>query len=311
MSRMIKILSVNVSEKKGVVKLPVDAIRLTGKGISGDVHSGHWHRQVSMLGVHSIQKTEKELDRKITPGEFAENITTEGMPVHKAGVFDRFYNEQVELEVTQIGKKCHGNGCAVLQDTGRCVMPEEGVFLRVLKGGRLRAGDHLTYRPRVFEIKIITISDRASRGIYEDRSGPEIARFIEEFYGFRQRKASIHNVVIPDDPPTIRETVKKGLDQSVDIIITTGGTGIGPRDFTPDVVRPMLAKEIPGIMELVRVKYGMDKPNALLSRGIAGVTGMTQLYTLPGSVKAVKEYCEEIFKTIDHTMLMLHDIGDH
>ena len=84
------------------------------------------------------------------------------------------------------------------------------------------------------------------------------------------------------------------------IIITTGGTGIGPRDITVETVTPMLTKEIPGIMEYIRIRYGTEKPNALLSRGVAGIIGKSLIYTLPGSVRAVEEYMTEILKTLKH-----------
>jgi len=117
-------------------------------------------------------------------------------------------------------------------------------------------------------------------------------------------------VLIPDDPGKLDELVKSASDDC-DLIFTTGGTGIGPRDITVEVVRPLLSKEIPGIMEYIRVKYGTEKPNALLSRGIAGITGKSLIYTLPGSVKAVDEYMSEILRTVKHTLLMLHGIDSH
>jgi len=98
---------------------------------------------------------------------------------------------------------------------------------------------------------------------------------------------------------------------AADLIITTGGTGIGPRDITPEVVKPLLTKEIPGIMEQIRVKYGTKNPRALLSRGVAGAMGNTLIYTLPGSVKAVHEYMAEIVKTMEHTFYMLYGIDKH
>ena len=94
-------------------------------------------------------------------------------------------------------------------------------------------------------------------------------------------------------------------------MITTGGTGIGPKDFTPDVIRPMLDKEIPGLMDHIRLKYGAEKPNALISRSIAGVMGNTLVFALPGSVKAVNEYMEEILKSFWHMIYMLHGIDSH
>jgi molybdenum cofactor synthesis domain-containing protein len=95
------------------------------------------------------------------------------------------------------------------------------------------------------------------------------------------------------------------------IVITTGGTGIGPRDITVETIRPLMTKEIPGIMEFIRIKYGAEKPNSLLSRGIAGVTGKSLIYTLPGSVRAVEEYMNEIVKTLKHTIYMQYGVDKH
>ena len=95
------------------------------------------------------------------------------------------------------------------------------------------------------------------------------------------------------------------------LIITTGGTGIGPRDITIETVQPLLEKEIPGIMEFIRIKYGTLKPNALLSRGVAGLMGKSLIYTLPGSVRAVEEYMNEIVKTLKHTFYMQYGVDKH
>ena len=100
----IKVLSVNISEKKGTIKKPVEAIQLSKIGVEGDAHSGNWHRQVSLLATESIEKFSKEAGRKIKFGEFAENITTEGLLLYETKPLDRFRNETIELEVTQIGK---------------------------------------------------------------------------------------------------------------------------------------------------------------------------------------------------------------
>ena len=119
------------------------------------------------------------------------------------------------------------------------------------------------------------------------------------------------NHLIPDDSVQLTTLVKNCISNGADIVFTTGGTGIGPRDITPETIRPLLDKEIPGIMELIRVKYGMEKPAALLSRGIAGVSAKTLIYCLPGSVKPVTEYCNEILPTIEHSLYMLEGIDNH
>lgn len=164
--------------------------------------------------------------------------------------------------------------------------------------------------PHIYNIIVITLSDRAYRGEYEDLSGPGVGQRIGEFMKSEGWEYVIDLKLIPDDPDQLSEQIAKVSGQC-DIIITTGGTGIGPRDITVETVRPLLSKEIPGIMEYIRVKYGSEKPNALLSRGIAGITGKALIYTLPGSPKAVDEYMTEILKTLKHTLLMLYGIDSH
>lgn len=306
----IKVLSVNISEKKGTVKKPVDYIEITEKGVVNDAHAGDWHRQISLLAKESIVKSEHKAGRKIKFGEFAENITTEGIVLHEAKRLDLFTIGDVELEVTQIGKKCH-SGCEIFKEIGNCVMPKEGIFTRVLKGGQIKAGDIIQYTPKVYKINVITLSDRASKGVYEDRSGPAVIEMVEDYFTERGERFEIEHTIIPDDPNALETLLWKAEDEKVDVVITTGGTGIGPRDYTPEVVQSLLDKEIPGIMEMIRIKYGTEKPNALLSRSVAGVMGETLVYALPGSVKAVKEYMTEILKTLLHLTYMLNEIDAH
>jgi molybdenum cofactor synthesis domain-containing protein len=190
-------------------------------------------------------------------------------------------------------------------------MPKEGIFCRVLEGGKLQAGSWMEYHPRQLQVRIVTLSDRASRGEYEDKSGPMLEQLVREFFSREGRYVSSKLEIIPDDPDMLRQQIGHFVKEGSDIIFTTGGTGIGPRDITPDTVRPLLTMEIPGIMEMIRVKYGMQAPNALLSRSLAGVIKGTLVYVLPGSPKAVKEYTDEIFKTIEHSLRMLHQIDTH
>lgn len=307
----IKIVSLNISEKKGTIKTPVPEMKLNKKGIIGDAHAGDWHRQVSMLAQESINRFEKELGRKLDPGEFAENITTVGLEIKEVLPLDKFVGCHAELEVTQIGKKCHGYGCAIFSQTGNCVMPKEGIFLRVTKEGELKKGDNLLYHPKIFRFCVITLSDRASRGEYEDLSGPRVSELINQHFAQKKRKCKVKNIVIPDDATLLEETFNKALKENYDGIITTGGTGIGPRDITVETIQPLLDKEIPGIMEHIRMKYGAEKPNALLSRGITGIKKQSLVYTLPGSVKAVNEYMNEILKTFEHLIFMMNGLDIH
>ena len=140
-----KVISVNISSKKGVRKKPVDEILLKADyGIEGDAHaSSEWHRQVSLLALESIKKMQgKGLDVK--PGDFAENVTTEGLDLISLPLGTELHiGIEVIGEVSQIGKECHTR-CAIYYQAGDCVMPKEGIFIRVLKGGKIRAGDSVT-----------------------------------------------------------------------------------------------------------------------------------------------------------------------
>ena len=305
-----KVVSLNISRKKGTVKNPEEAVTLGPLGVEGDAHAGKWHRQVSLLGTESYQKVAESSGLKLVHGAFAENITTEGFILYKANVFDRFVAGDIILEVTQIGKKCH-KGCEIQKQTGDCIMPREGIFCRVLKGGNLKAGKEFEYIPRVISVQVITLSDRAYAGDYEDKSGPAAEKLMKEFFESNGRSHHIKRVILPDSEEKIREALKSSLRENYDIIITTGGTGIGPRDISPEVIKPLIDKEIPGIMEHIRMKYGSQKPNALISRSLAGVAGKSLVYVLPGSVKAVNEYLSEIILTIEHSLRMLHSIDSH
>jgi len=307
----LKVISVNISEKKGVIKSPVPEIRITENGIADDAHSGPWNRQISLLGIESIQRFEKQLGRPIIPGEFAENITTEGMELFHAKPLDQFHIGDVVLEVTQIGKHCHGDNCAIFREVGNCVMPKEGIFCRVVKTGVIKPGDSIEYHPDIVYILIITLSDRASLGIYEDKSGPAVARLMEEYFTSQEQLYCIKTMVLPDHPYRLREALLRAKGTKVDIVITTGGTGIGPKDFTPEVIRPLLTKEIPGIMDHIRVKYGQAKPQALLSRSLAGVMDQTIVFALPGSVKGVQEYISELKGSFKHMMYMINGLDIH
>jgi molybdenum cofactor synthesis domain-containing protein len=130
------------------------------------------------------------------------------------------------------------------------------------------------------------------------------------FFSSAGWQLEIKTELIPDDEEMLKKLLKEG-GQKFNIIITTGGTGIGPRDITIDTVKPLLSKEMTGIMDYIRLKYGAEKPNALLSRSVAGIIGQSLIYTLPGSVKAVQEYLNEIIKTLKHTIYMQNGVDKH
>ncbi len=142
--RAARILAVCISEVRGIQKHPVEKIELkTGHGIVGDAHAGDWHRQVSLLGQESVMKVQKHIDFDLKPGDFAENVLTEGLILYELPVGTRIRIGTALCEVTQIGKECHMN-CAIREKAGDCVMPREGIFARVLEDGEAKAGDWVT-----------------------------------------------------------------------------------------------------------------------------------------------------------------------
>ena len=309
-----KVVSVNLSAETGQSKIPVPDITVGETGVAGDAHAGHWHRQVSVLALESIDRFSREHQRRFTPGEFAENITTEGLDLAHCGMLDRFVfpgDEPVELELTQVGKACHGEGCAIFRQVGRCVMPTQGLFCRVIRPGKIKPGDVVVHAARVLQIHVITLSDRASRGVYEDKSGPRICEILDAYFDGRPWRVQIGRKLIPDEADLLKHELTAARSADADVIFTTGSTGIGPRDIAPETVLSLADKQIPGVMEMIRCKYGMDKPGALLSRSVAAVLGQTLIYTLPGSPRAVQEYLDEILKTLEHSLLMLRGIGRH
>ncbi|MBI5241538.1 MAG: molybdenum cofactor synthesis protein [Elusimicrobia bacterium] len=311
MSAPLEVVSVNLSPGKGTAKKPVPRAEVGPQGLAGDGHAGPWHRQVSLLSLETIARFNAAHGTRIGPGEFAENLTLRGTDLSGVAVLDRLRFGPVELEVSQIGKACHGEGCAVFQRVGECAMPKEGIFARVVEGGALQPGDRGEHLPRALKIHVITLSDRAARGDYPDRSGPRLRQLLEAFFAGKRWHPAFASAVLPDDAVRLREALEQAIRGGADLIFTTGGTGVGPRDITPEAVLAVAGKQVPGIMENIRAKFGAAKPAALLSRSVAAVAGTTQIYALPGSVRAVEEYLGEILKTMEHMIFMLHALDVH
>jgi molybdopterin adenylyltransferase len=153
------------------------------------------------------------------------------------------------------------------------------------------------------KVSVITISDRASRGEYEDRSGPEIEKAIRALYS----SASVSRSIVPDEPADIRAALES--QAGADFILTTGGTGLSPRDVTPEVTERFCEKEIPGIAEALRAESYAETPAAMLSRGYAGVRGATIVVNLPGSPRAVLLCMKVLGPVMEHAMRMIRAEG--
>ncbi len=137
------IKAVCISEIKGVQKHTVERIELLpDHGIEGDAHAGKWHRQVSLLSVSSVEKLQEKLDFTLFPGAFAENILVDGIVLYELPVGTRLKIGTAICEVTQIGKECHAD-CAIRKKAGDCVMPREGIFVKVMESGCASPGDQV------------------------------------------------------------------------------------------------------------------------------------------------------------------------
>lgn len=140
---MAKVISINISKEKGVIKDPIEkGFFKKNFGLEGDAHGGDWHRQVSLLAEESIDKMKELGLSELTPGVFAENITTKGIILYTLPIGTKLKIGEVIMEVTQIGKECH-SGCQISKVTGKCIMPKEGIFARILEEGYIQAGDEL------------------------------------------------------------------------------------------------------------------------------------------------------------------------
>ncbi|NPV42038.1 MAG: MOSC domain-containing protein [Anaerolineae bacterium] len=285
---MARVVAVNISEKKGTFKHPVDQVTLmVDHGIQGDAHAGNWHRQVSLLAQESIDKMAAMGVDDLTPGKFAENITTQGIDLVSLPVGSRLWVGEVLMEVTQIGKECHHH-CQIYQQVGMCVMPTEGIFTKVIKEGTVKAGDEIVTVPSI-RAAVITISDKGSSGAREDKSGPALVEALKDLAVVNE------TLIIPDERDQIEAALCRLADAgATDVIFTTGGTGFAPRDVTPEATLAVIDRAVPGIPEAMRQASAQITPRAMLSRAAAGIRKRTLIVNLPGSPKAAVE-CLQVF----------------
>jgi molybdenum cofactor synthesis domain-containing protein len=153
---------------------------------------------------------------------------------------------------------------------------------------------------------VVTASNRASSGVYEDRSGQALARGLADL-GFDVGEPR----VLPDDADQLEAALREAVDAGVDVVLTTGGTGLSPTDITPEATRRVLEREAPGLAEAVR-RYGVDNgvPTSVLSRGLAGTAGRTLIANLPGSTGGVKDALAVLGPLLPHVVSQLRG-GDH
>ncbi len=296
---MAKIHAISVSDKKGVRKTNVDkAFFQDDFGIKNDAHAGKWHRQVSLLALESVNKmVEKGLDVK--SGDFAENVTTVGLDLLSLPVGSEIKIGDISLIISQIGKICH-HRCAIYRQAGDCVMPKEGIFGVVRGSGELSVGDEIeNLGKKGYSVGIITLSDRASKGEYEDITGAELEKYIKE----NLETSFIRREIIADEKDLLDANLRDFADtQNFDIIITNGSTGVSPRDIAPDVTLPLIERRLLGFEEVMRMESAKITKTAIVSRAVCGIRKNSLIINLPGSPKGAIENLGFIMPAIDHTV---------
>jgi len=301
---MGKVIAICISEKRGTPKQDVNSGYFEAAwGLNGDAHAGGWHRQVSLLSANKIEAFNRQ-GADVAPGAFGENLVVKDIDFRALPVGTLLRCGSVLLEMTQIGKECHTH-CAIYHRMGDCIMPREGVFARVLEHGVISVCDEMSIEQRKesrpWQVAVITLSDKGSRGEREDKSGSAIAARLRE-NGYEV----VEEILLPDDRAALEKTLIRLCDQrQPDLILTSGGTGFSPRDTTPEATLAVANRQAPGIAEAVRAASMAITPRAMLSCAVSVIRGGTLIINLPGSPKACMESMDIFLDVIPHAMGLL------
>lgn len=301
---MGKIQAICSSDVRGIAKSVIPEGRFkVDWGLEGDAHAGHWHRQVSLLGLESIEDFRRR-GGNVEFGAFGENLVVDGFIFSKLPVGTLLRCGDVLLEITQIGKACHSH-CAVYEAVGDCIMPREVVFAKVLEGGVIHPGDEMVEvergEKRPYQAAVITLSDKGSQGLRQDESGPVIVKRLEQ-----EGYDVVETILLPDGRDELEQHLRRLADQrQVDLILTTGGTGFGQRDVTPEATIAVADRQVPGIAEAIRAASMKVTQRAMLSRAVSVIRKKTLIINLPGSPKACQECMDVFLETIPHGLDLL------
>ncbi len=296
--------AVCVSDVRGVEKHAVpEGHFLVDFGIEGDAHGGSWHRQVSLLSYNKVLAfNQKGAD--VGDGAFGENLVVEGIDFSALPVGTRLAAGTVILEMTQIGKECHSH-CTIYQRMGECIMPREGVFAKVIKGGIIRPGDKMEVSApileRPFTAAVLVLSDKGASGERKDESGLKAKKMLEGA-GYQVEEL----LLLPDEPKLLKvQLIRLADSRQVDLVLTSGGTGFSLRDQTPEATLAVAERNAPGIAEYIRYRSMELTSWAMLGRGVSVIRKKTLIVNLPGSPKAVEESLGFILEPLEHGLKIL------
>lgn len=298
------IKAICISEKRGTVKHAVPSIQLLKNyGLIGDAHAGTWHRQVSLLSQEQVDVFNAK-GGAAKPGDFGENLLVSGLDLARLPVGTLLSCENVVLKISQIGKECHTH-CEIYRRIGDCIMPRQGIFATVEESGTLEIGSVLqvTLPPADAPLTaaVVTLSDKGSKGERVDTAGPAAANLLAEA-GYDV----VEQVMLPDEQALIEKTLKQLADQrQVDLIVTSGGTGMSLRDCTPEATLAVATRNVPGIAEAIRAGSMKYTKRAMLGRGASVLRNRTLIVNLPGSKKAVEESLELVLNELEHGIRIL------
>ena len=293
---MGKIKSIYTGSRKGKLKKRVSQVSLKKNyGIIGDAHAGAGKRQISLLAEESIARL-RGRDEKIGIGNLMENLRTTGIELTSLLVGTKLeVGRTVLLEISEIGKHS-SKPIKVFAMPEGCLLPLNGVFAKVLKGGTIREEDKIEIVADTLTCGILIISDRSSRGERPDKTGPLVKECLNEL-----KITSVRYGIIPDEKEYISLVLVTWVDQGgVDLILTSGGTGFFSRDVTPEATRRILDKDAGGLSEMMRTEGAKSTKRAYLSRGVAGIRKKTLIINLPGNPQGARESLKIVSPILSH-----------
>ena len=302
---MAKVLAVCSSPEKGTAKKNVGKAEFVAAyGLAGDAHGGSGHRQVSLISHEKIEDFRAK-GAKVEDGAFGENLVVDGVDFRSLPIGTLFECNEVILEMTQIGKECHSH-CAIFDTMGDCIMPREGVFAKVVRGGFISVGDEMKVKPgspenAPYRVWIITSSDKGFQGKREDLSCQAVREIITTA-GYSE----IGYTLLPDDQAGLEKELRRICDEGLaDLILTSGGTGFSLRDRMPEATTAVAERFVPGIAEAMRSQSMGITKKAMLSRAVSAIRGNTLIVNLPGSPKAARENLSFIINELRHGLDIL------